>query len=233
MRLILLGPPGVGKGTQARFIRERYGIPQISTGDMLRAAVREGSPLGQAAKYHMDRGELVPDSIIVDLVKDRVRQADCSAGFQLDGFPRTIPQAEAMIAAEIDVDFIVEFWLDEAELLKRSSGRLVHPPSGRTYHVLFNPPRIAGKDDVTGDDLVQRTDDRMETARARLDVYRLHAGALSDFYRSRADSGQPHAPRYVRISAAGRLNEIRDALFAVLDARAPTSPGRMAKGASA
>ena len=222
MRLILLGPPGVGKGTQAGFIVKRYGIPQISTGDMLRAAVSQGNALGQAAKCHMDRGGLVPDGIIIDLVKDRIRQPDCGAGFQLDGFPRTIPQAEAMTAAGIDVDFVVEFWLDDEELLKRSSGRLVHPPSGRTYHVLFNPPRVAGKDDVTGEDLVQRVDDRVDTAKKRLDVYNLHAGALVDYYFRRAASGEPRAPKYLRISAADALQEVREQLFAALDQCAAT-----------
>ncbi len=222
MRLILLGPPGVGKGTQAGFIVKRYGIPQISTGDMLRAAVSQGNALGQAAKCYMDRGGLVPDGIIIDLVKDRIRQPDCGAGFQLDGFPRTIPQAEAMTAAGIDVDFVVEFWLDDEELLKRSSGRLVHPPSGRTYHVLFNPPRVAGKDDVTGEDLVQRVDDRVDTAKKRLDVYKLHAGALVDYYSQRAASGEPRAPKYLRISAADPLQQVREQLFAAIDKCAAT-----------
>jgi adenylate kinase len=217
MRLILLGPPGVGKGTQAGFIVKRYGIPQISTGDMLRAAVSQGSALGLQAKGHMDHGGLVPDDIIIDLVRERIRQPDCGTGFLLDGFPRTIPQAEAMTAAGINVDFVVEFWLDDAELLKRSSGRLVHQPSGRTYHVLFNPPRIAGKDDVTGEDLTQRVDDRADTAKKRLDVYKLHAGALVDYYSRRAASGEPGAPRYLRISAAGSLQEVRQQLFTALD----------------
>jgi adenylate kinase len=222
MRLILLGPPGVGKGTQAGFIVNRYGIPQISTGDMLRAAVNQGNALGLQAKSQMDRGGLVPDDIIIDLVRERIRQPDCGAGFQLDGFPRTIPQAEAMAAAGISVDFVVEFWLDDAELLKRSSGRLVHQSSGRTYHVLFNPPRVAGKDDVTGEDLTQRIDDRADTAKKRLDVYKLHAGALVDYYSQRAASGKPGAPRYLRISAAGPLQEVREQLFTVLDKYAAT-----------
>jgi adenylate kinase len=222
MRLILLGPPGVGKGTQAGFIVNRYGIPQISTGDMLRAAVNQGNALGLQAKSQMDRGGLVPDDIIIDLVRERIRQPDCGAGFQLDGFPRTIPQAEAMAAAGISVDFVVEFWLDDAELLKRSSGRLVHQSSGRTYHVLFNPPRVAGKDDITGEDLTQRIDDRADTAKKRLDVYKLHAGALVDYYSQRAASGEPGAPRYLRISAAGPLQEVREQLFTVLDKYAAT-----------
>ena len=217
MRLILLGPPGVGKGTQAGFIVDRYGIPQISTGDMLRAAVSQGNALGAQAKSHMERGGLVPDDIIIDLVRERIRQPDCAAGFQLDGFPRTIPQAEAMTVAGIRVDCVVEFWLDDAELLKRSSGRLVHQPSGRTYHALFNPPRVAGKDDITGEDLTQRVDDRADTAKKRLEVYKLHAAALADHYSRRAAGSEPGAPRYLRISAAGSLQEVREQVFAALD----------------
>ncbi|MEK6592892.1 MAG: adenylate kinase [Pseudomonadota bacterium] len=217
MRLILLGPPGVGKGTQAGFIIERYGIPQISTGDMLRTAVSQGNALGLQAKSHMDRGGLVPDDLIIDLVRDRIRQPDCSAGFQLDGFPRTIPQAEAMTAAGINIDIVVEFRLDDEELLERSGGRLVHPPSGRTYHALFNPPRAAGKDDVTGEGLVQRKDDQADTAKKRLEVYKRHAGALVDYYSQCAARGQSHVPRYIRISAAGSLQEVRGQLFAALD----------------
>lgn len=217
MKLILLGPPGVGKGTQAGFIVERYGIPQISTGDMLRAAVSRGSPLGREAKRYMDAGGLVPDDVIIGLVKDRIKQPDCSAGFLLDGFPRTIPQATAMTTEVIDIDIVVEFWLDNDELLKRSCGRLVHPPSGRTYHLSFNPPQVAGKDDVTGEDLVQRADDREDTALKRLEVHQLHAGALTDYYFSRAAGGGPHALKYVKISAAGSLREVRDKLFTALD----------------
>jgi adenylate kinase len=209
----------VGKGTQAAFITRRYAIPQISTGDMLRAAVGRGTPLGLEAKRYMDTGRLVPDGVIVELVKNRIREPDCSAGFLLDGFPRTLPQAEALAAAEIGVDFIIEFWLEEQELLRRSVGRLVHLPSGRTYHVLFNPPKVAGKDDVTGEDLVQRADDRAETARARLEVYELHAGALADYYSKRATIRKAGAPRYIRISAADPPQAIRDQVFALLDAR--------------
>lgn len=220
MKLILLGPPGVGKGTQAGFIFKRYGLPQISTGDMLRMAVSQGSALGVQAKSHMDRGGLVPDGLIIDLVRERIRQPDCNTGFQLDGFPRTIPQAEAMTAAGIDIDMVVEFWLDDEELLKRSGGRLVHPPSGRTYHISFNPPRFAGKDDVTGEDLVQRKDDEAETARKRLEVYKLHAGALVDYYSKCAAGGQPHSPRYIKISAAASLQVVRGQLFAALDEHA-------------
>lgn len=217
MRLILLGPPGVGKGTQAGLIVKRYGIPQISTGDMLRAAVNQGSPLGMQAKLHMDRGGLVPDDLIIGLVKERIREPDCSTGFQLDGFPRTIPQAEAMTAAGINVDYVVEFWLDDEELLRRSGGRLVHPSSGRTYHVSFHPPRIAGKDDVTGEDLVQRVDDRADTAKKRLEVYKQHAGALIDYYSRLAAGGGPHAPKYLRISAAESLQNVCGQLFVALD----------------
>ena len=220
MRLILLGPPGVGKGTQAAYIARRYAIPQISTGDMLRAAVNRASPLGLEAKRYMDTGGLVPDGVIVELVRNRIREPDCSAGFLLDGFPRTLPQAEALAAAEVDVDLVIEFWLDEHELLKRSAGRLVHLPSGRTYHALFNPPKAAGKDDVTGEQLVQRADDRAETARARLAVYKRHAGALSDYYSKRPTGRRTGARRYIRISAADPPQAVRDQVFALLDARA-------------
>lgn len=221
MRLILLGPPGVGKGTQAAFITRRYAIPQISTGDMLRAAVSQGTPLGLEAKRYMDAGGLVPDGVIVELVKTRIQGPDCNAGFLLDGFPRTLLQAEALAAAEIGVDFIVEFWLEEEELLRRSAGRLVHMPSGRTYHVLFNPPKVPGRDDVTGEDLVQRADDRAETVRKRLDVYKMHASALADYYSKRANGRKPGAPRYIRISAMDAPQAVRDHVFALLDARAP------------
>ena len=225
MRLILLGPPGVGKGTQAGFIAERYGIPQISTGDMLRTAVRQGTALGLQAKCHMDRGGLVPDALIIGLVTEKIGQAECSNGFQLDGFPRTTAQAEALTAAGVAIDLVVEFWLDDAELLKRSGGRLVHPPSGRTYHVVFNPPRIPGKDDITGEDLVQRQDDRADTAAKRLEVYKQHAGALAAYYAQRAAAGQPLAPRYARISAAASVEEVRERVFEVLDQYAVPQAG--------
>jgi len=214
MRIILLGPPGVGKGTQAKFITRRYGIPQISTGDMLRAAVSAGSPVGLEAKRYMDAGGLVPDGVIIELVKNRIKEADCSPGFLLDGFPRTVPQAQAMAAAGIRVDVVIEFWLSREELLRRSSGRLVHPASGRTYHMQFNPPRVPGKDDVTGEDLVQRADDRTDTAAKRLAVYSQHASALVDYY----SGGGRDAPRHVRISADGPVDAVRDRVFAALGA---------------
>ncbi len=228
MRLILFGPPAVGKGTQAGFITQRYGIPQISTGDMLRAAIDKGLPLGLQAKKYMDSGGLVPDEVIIGLVKARVEQPDCEGGFLLDGFPRTIPQALAMEKAGIDVDVVVELWLDESELVKRTSGRRVHLSSGRTYNVIFNPPKTAGKDDITGEDLVQRVDDQPETARKRLEVYRLHASALTEHYLDWAASADPRAPKYVRIAGAGPIQEVRDRLFDVLG---PARPQRQAQSA--
>ncbi len=219
MKLLFLGPPGVGKGTQAAFVTERYGVPQVSTGDMLRAAVGKGTPLGRLAKSHMDCGGLVPDDLIIDLVRSRIAEPDCGAGFLLDGFPRTLTQAQALTAAGVEVDFVIEFWLGEVALLQRSSGRLVHLPSGRTYHMVFNPPRVSGRDDVTGEPLAQRADDRIDTARKRLELYRLHADALSGYYRARAGGADAHASCYARISATGDRHQVRDALFAVLDAR--------------
>lgn len=217
MRLILLGGPGAGKGTQANFIKEKYGIPQISTGDMLRAAVKAGTPLGLAAKKVMDEGGLVSDDIIIGLVKDRVREPDCAKGFLLDGFPRTIPQAEAMKQANIQIDFVVEIAVDDEEIVKRMSGRRAHLPSGRTYHVIFNPPKVTGKDDVTGEDLVQRDDDKEETVRKRLHVYHAQTEPLIAYYSQWAANGGEHAPRYVRIEGIGKVEEIRDAVFKSLD----------------
>ncbi|MBI3044944.1 MAG: adenylate kinase [Betaproteobacteria bacterium] len=225
MRIILLGPPGVGKGTQARFIAQRYGIPQISTGDMLRAAVRAGSAIGLEARRYMDAGALVPDGVIIELVRDRVREPDCGAGFLLDGFPRTVPQAQAMAAAAIRVDLVVEFWLAREELLERSSGRLVHPASGRTYHVRFSPPRVPGKDNITGEDLVRRADDESEAATKRLEVYDLHAVPLAYYYAGLRASGGQDAPRYLRMSADGAVDSVRDKLFKVLDARRVAATG--------
>lgn len=216
--MILLGPPGVGKGTQASFLAQRYGIPHISTGDMLRAAVRAGSPLGAEAKRHMDAGGLVPDGIIIEMMARRIREADCDAGFLLDGYPRTVAQARAMAAAGIEIDFVIEFWLAPEQLLRRSGGRLVHPASGRTYHAEFNPPRVPGKDDITGEDLIQRADDRADAAAQRLVVHDQHAPALVKHYRNRAAGAGPSAPRYVQVSAEGPVEAVRERLFDALGA---------------
>ena len=216
MRVILLGAPGAGKGTQAGFIVEKFGIPQISTGDMLRAAVKAGTPLGLEARKHMDAGALVPDAVIIGMVSERVRQPDCARGFLFDGFPRTIPQAEAMKAAGVNLDHVVEIDVEDAEIIRRMSGRRVHPGSGRTYHVLFNPPRVAGKDDLTGEDLVQRDDDREEVVRKRLEVYHAQTRPLVDYYLGWARSGQPGAPRHTRIAGVGTVQDIRDKVLAAL-----------------
>jgi adenylate kinase len=212
MRLILLGPPGAGKGTQAQFIREKFAIPQISTGDMLRAAVKAGTPLGVAAKKVMDAGHLVSDDIIIGLVKERLKEADCQRGYLFDGFPRTIPQAEALRAAGIPIDHVLEIDVPDEEIISRMSGRRVHPASGRVYHIKFNPPRDAGKDDATGEALVQRDDDREETVRKRLDVYRAQTRPLVDYYKKHA------AECYRRISGIGSVDEIRRRAFAALGA---------------
>jgi adenylate kinase len=216
MRLILLGPPGAGKGTQAKFITERFGIPQISTGDMLRAAVKAGSPLGVAAKKVMDAGELVSDDIIIGLVKERLRESDCVPGYLFDGFPRTIPPAEAMKTADVPIDYVLEIDVDDARIIERMSGRRAHLPSGRTYHVKFNPPKVEGKDDVTGEPLVQRADDREETVRNRLEVYRSQTKPLVEYYAKWAATGDPRAPKYRAISGVGSVEEIRDRAFAAL-----------------
>jgi len=216
MRLILLGPPGAGKGTQANFIREKYGIPQISTGDMLRAAVKDGTPLGRAAKQVMDAGHLVSDDIIIGLVQDRLRQPDCARGYLFDGFPRTIPQAEALKRAGVPIDHVLEIDVPDDEIIARMSGRRVHPASGRTYHVKFNPPKRDGKDDMTGEPLIQRDDDREETVRKRLEVYRAQTRPLVDYYGRWAASGAADAPRYCSISGLGPVEEIRRRVFAAL-----------------
>ena len=216
MRIILLGAPGAGKGTQANYIKEKFGIPQISTGDMLRAAVKAGTPLGVAAKKVMDAGGLVSDDIIIGLVKERIKDADCANGFLFDGFPRTIPQAEAMKEAGVGIDYVVEIDVDDAEIIKRMSGRRVHPASGRTYHVIFNPPKVAGKDDATGEDLIQREDDTEETVKKRLEVYHSQTKPLVDYYANWAASGKPGAPRHVRIPGIGSVEAIRDQVFAAL-----------------
>ena len=216
MRVILLGPPGAGKGTQAHFIREKYRIPQISTGDMLRAAVKAGTPLGVAAKKVMDAGQLVSDDIIIGLVTDRLKAPDCQQGYLFDGFPRTIPQAEALKHADIALDNVLEIDVPDEEIIARMSGRRVHPASGRSYHVKFNPPRQANKDDVTGEPLVQRDDDREDTVRKRLDVYRAQTQPLVDYYGKWAASGDPRAPKYRKISGRGAVDEVRARAFAAL-----------------
>ncbi|NIR29268.1 MAG: adenylate kinase [Gammaproteobacteria bacterium] len=216
MRLILLGPPGAGKGTQATFVSQRYGIPQISTGDMLRAAVKANTPLGRKAKEFMDAGQLVPDRLIVDLVKERIAEPDCKKGFLFDGFPRTIPQAEALRAENILIDFVVEIVVDDEEIIKRMAGRRLHPGSGRTYHEVFNPPKNPGKDDVTGEDLVQREDDKEETVRERLVVYHAQTKPLVDFYSEWARSEDPSAAKYVVIPGTGPVEEVRDRIFQAL-----------------
>ncbi len=197
MRLILLGGPGAGKGTQANYIKEKFNIPQISTGDMLRAHVKAGSELGVKAKAIMDAGGLVSDDIIIGMVKERLTQDDCKNGYLFDGFPRTIPQAEAMKAAGVPIDYVVEIDVADEEIIKRMSGRRVHVASGRTYHVVFNPPKVAGKDDVTGEDLIQRDDDKEETVKKRLDVYHAQTEPLVKYYGDWGKSGQAGAPRYV------------------------------------
>jgi adenylate kinase len=208
MRLILLGPPGAGKGTQAGFLREKFGIPQISTGDMLRAAVKAGTPLGVAAKKVMDSGQLVSDEIILGLVKERLKEPDCANGYLFDGFPRTIPQAEAMKAANVAIDFVLEIDVPDEEIVTRMSGRRVHPSSGRTYHVKFNPPKAEGRDDATGEPLVQRDDDREETVKKRLEVYRAQTRPLIDYYGKWAASGDGKAPKYRKIAGTGKVDEI-------------------------
>jgi len=216
MRLILLGPPGAGKGTQAAFICKKFSIPQISTGDMLRAAVKAGTPLGLAAKKVIDAGQLVSDDIIVALVKERLRQPDCARGYLFDGFPRTIPQAEAMKAAQVPIDAVLEIDVPDEEIVARMSGRRVHPPSGRTYHVRFNPPRREGRDDATGEPLVQREDDREETVKKRLEVYRAQTRPLVDYYRNWAATGDARAPKYRRITGVGSVEDITARALAAL-----------------
>jgi adenylate kinase len=216
MRLILLGPPGAGKGTQAAFIKDRFGIPQISTGDMLRAARAANTPLGIEAGKIMDAGHLVSDEIIVGLVKERLKRPDCAKGYLFDGFPRTIPQAEAMKAAGVGLDYVLEIDVPDEEIVLRMSGRRVHPASGRTYHVEFNPPKVEGKDDQTGEPLVQRDDDREQTVKKRLEVYRAQTRPLVDYYGKWAASGDQRAPKYRKISGKGRVEDVtRQALAAL------------------
>lgn len=216
MRLILLGPPGAGKGTQAAFIKEAYGIPQISTGDMLRAAVGAGTALGLAAKKVMDSGALVSDDIIIALVKERLKAADCAKGYLFDGFPRTIPQADAMKDAAVPIEFVLEIDVPDAAIVERMSGRRVHVASGRTYHVKFNPPKVAGRDDLTGELLIQREDDQEETVKKRLAVYHAQTEPLVAYYRQWAAGGDPQAPRYRQVSGVGSVEMIRDACLSAL-----------------
>jgi adenylate kinase len=211
-----LGGPGAGKGTQAGFIKDKYNIPQISTGDMLRAHVKSGSELGKAAKKIMDAGGLVSDDIIMGMIKERIKQDDCKNGYLFDGFPRTLPQADALKDAGIAVDAVVEIDVDDGEIIKRMSGRRVHLASGRTYHVMFNPPKVAGKDDVTGEDLIQRDDDQEETVKKRLDVYHEQTEPLIEYYSKWAASGEANAPAYHKIAGVGGVEDIRDAIFAAL-----------------
>jgi adenylate kinase len=217
MRLILLGGPGAGKGTQANLVKERYQIPQISTGDMLRAALKEGTELGLKAKEYMDAGKLVPDDVIIGLVKERIKEPDCESGFLFDGFPRTIPQADAMKEAGVPIEAVVDIDVPDEEIIKRMSGRRVHLSSGRTYHIVFNPPKEEGKDDETGEPLIQRDDDKEETVRKRLDVYHAQTEPLVGYYKDWEKSGESAAPKYIRINGVGKVDEIRDQIFAALD----------------
>jgi len=216
MKIILLGGPGAGKGTQAGFIKAKYNIPQISTGDMLRAAVKAGTEMGLAAKKVMDAGNLVSDEIILGLVKERTAEADCANGFLFDGFPRTLAQAASLKAQGVDIDAVVEIAVDDSEIVRRMSGRRVHVASGRTYHLVFNPPKVEGKDDETGEDLIQRVDDAEETVLKRLEVYHAQTAPLIGYYSEWAASGEANAPRYIRIDGVGSVDTIRDTIFAAL-----------------
>lgn len=216
MRVILLGAPGAGKGTQAQFIMERYGIPQISTGDMLRAAVKAGTPLGVKAKGIMESGGLVPDDLIIDLVKDRIQQDDCKNGFLFDGFPRTIPQAEALVDANIDIDHVVEIHVEDDEIVRRLSSRRVHPGSGRVYNLIFQPPKVEGCDDETGEPLVQRDDDKEDTIRNRLKVYQDQTFPLVSFYQELGEKSANNRPLYSKIPGVGEVSDIREAVFTAL-----------------
>jgi adenylate kinase len=217
MRLILLGGPGAGKGTQANVIKEKYGIPQISTGDMLRAAVKAGTDLGKKAKEYMDAGGLVPDEVIIGLVKERIQEPDCEKGFLFDGFPRTIPQADAMKDAGVPIDAVVDIDVPDEEIIKRMSGRRAHLASGRTYHIIYNPPKVEGKDDLTGEPLVQRDDDKEETVKKRLDVYHQQTEPLIDYYKKWEAAGDSAAPKYIHINGVGSLESISNSIISALD----------------
>lgn len=219
MRILLLGLPGSGKGTQAQFLIERYGIPQISTGDMLREAIKTGSALGREAKAYIDRGALVPDPVVIGLVNERIARPDCARGFIMDGFPRTLPQADALRAADVNFNVVVEIAVPDAEILKRLGGRRVHPPSGRSYHVVFNPPKVDGKDDVTGEPLVQRADDNEETVNKRIASYHAQTKPLVAYYQQWVASGAPQAPRVLQINGLGAVETIRDQILAAIAAQ--------------
>ncbi|MBL7005134.1 MAG: adenylate kinase [Gammaproteobacteria bacterium] len=215
MKLILLGGPGAGKGTQANYIKEKYNIPQISTGDMLRAAVKAGTELGIEAKKIMDAGGLVSDEIILGLIDERIKEDDCKGGYFFDGFPRTLPQAEAL-KQKVTVDGVIEIDVDDAEIIKRMSGRRVHIASGRTYHVTFNPPKVAGKDDETGEDLIQRDDDQESVVKNRLDIYHEQTEPLISYYSTWAESGEADSPQYIKVNGIGKVEAIRDQIFSAL-----------------
>lgn len=216
MRIILLGGPGAGKGTQATFLKNKFNIPQISTGDMLRAAVKAGTPLGIEAKKVMDAGGLVSDEIILGLVEERIKEADCENGFLFDGFPRTIPQADSLKERGVPVDAVVEIDVDDSEIVKRMSGRRAHLASGRTYHIIYNPPKLEGKDDETGEDLVQRDDDKEETVLKRLAVYHEQTEPLIEYYSTWSNSGEAGSPKYVKVEGVGSVEDIRDKIFSGL-----------------
>lgn len=219
MRIILLGGPGAGKGTQSGFITKKYNIPQISTGDMLRAAVKAGTPLGLEAKKVMDAGDLVSDDIIIGLVKERIEQADCENGFLFDGFPRTIAQADALKSANVNIDAVIEIAVADEEIIKRMSGRRAHLASGRTYHVIYNPPKEEGKDDVTGEELVQRDDDREETVKARLKVYHEQTAPLIDYYSNWSQDSSDNTPAYIQVNGIGTVDEIKAQVFSGLEGK--------------
>ena len=216
MRLILLGPPGAGKGTQATFITHAYSIPQVSTGDMLRTAIAAGTALGTAAKKVMDAGNLVSDDIILALVTERLKAADCANGYLFDGFPRTLPQATAVRDSGVRIDYVLEIDVPDGAIVERMSGRRVHVGSGRTYHIKYNPPRVPGKDDITGEDLIQRADDSEETVKKRLDVYRQQTRPLISYYSDWERTGDARAPKYRKVDGMGSVEDVRDACFAAL-----------------